>query len=553
MILMRYRRALLSGVFIVTEALAWFAVLAVIATMTEQAFLDGMVDRLQLAVNARQLPDLGRAESVLAQLREAQRHAAGPAWYVVVLAAGGGFSVMRLLRRLDIGGALGAVLLTATTLLGVNLLVHLSIGNWQVWDAAYITDIVSRPDSQVASRADLEAYVAQGAVRGPYGVVVALTFVGLFLTWFRFMLAARAPMRLEKMGRSFTASFMVILITLIVGRATGTQAAGWVAVPQFMLGMLGMAIANHERAVPTGDAQTRTSPWMTSVGGTLALLLASVGLIAMLAYLQIGSVLSVAGDWLLAVIQFLLVAIATPIAWVLERVFAWLLDGRTLPEGFMQMPNLAPPDVPADAEAEPEGIVPEWGRDTLKFFAIVGVMYGLYMVARILLNRRDSETEEVEEHRQVSSGGAGLGHLLGDLLSFRRRPDPDRWLERHAVYRLFADAVNASGERGLRILPTETPEEFGRAAVTYLDAEPVADVAVLFEDARYGRHYPAPERLREASSALDTWDRAHPPTEEMRERVRGTRPLDEGAEIAFRVALAKKGISLEDESTVRGD
>lgn len=551
---MRYRQALLSGVFIVTEALAWFAVIAVLAAMTERSFVDGLIDRLQMAASARQFTDPAAAELVLAQLREVQGQSAGPAWYIVVATALGGFALMRGVRRLDLGGPLGAIVLIAASLVGVNLLLHLSIGNLQFWDASYLAELLGRPDGQVASRVDLQAYVARGTVEGPFGGVVGLTFVGLFGTWFRFMLVARSPVRIEKVGRSFTASFLVILGSLVVAQVMGVSAAGWVAVPQFMLGMLGLAIANHERAVSVADAEGRATPWMTSVAGTLVLLLASVATIGALAYLQIGSLLSVIGDGLLMVIEFLLILILTPIAWVLERIFSWVMDGRTLPEGLLQMPNLvAPPEVPDELQGDSEGVIPQWARDTMKFFAIVGVFGILYWVGRYLLGRRDSEEEEVQERRQTSTGGAGVGRLLSDLLSFRRRGDPDRWLERHPVYRLFGDAVGASSERGLRMLPSETPGEFGRTAVAYLAATPVAEAAVLFDEARYGRHFPAEDRVRAVAASLATWDRANPPTEEMRERVRGLRPLDDGAEIALRISLAKKGISLEDQATIRGD
>jgi len=552
--LLRYRRPLLTGVFVTTEALAWFAVLAVLAGMTEQTFLDGLVDRLQAAVNSRQVADLGRAEVMVAELRAAQGQGAGPGWYIVIAAAFGGFLLMRLTRRLDMGGAIGAVVLVAATLLGVNLLVHLSMSNWQIWDASYITQVLSRPDAQVASRVDLDAFVASGQVRGPFGGVVGLTFVGLFATWFRFMLAARSPLRMEKIGRSFTASFMVILVTLIVARVTDTPGAGWVAVPQFGLGMLGLAVANHERAVPLSDGGERTSPWMTSVGGTLALLLGSAGLIGLLAYLQIGVVLSMLGDWFLVGLQFVIIVVVTPFAWVIERIMNWIFDGRIPELDIFRAPNLiAPPEVPEGTEMDGEGIAPQWMRDTLKFFGIVGASYGMYWIARLLLRRRDSEEEEIEEHRTTTSGGAGIGQLLGDLFALRRRRDPDRWLDRHPVYRLFASAVSVSSERGLPILPTETPQEFGESAMDYLGAEPVAEATRLFEQARYGRHYPEAEDVRQASTDLDAWDKAHPPTEEMRERVRGQRPRDEAREIALRIALAKKGISLEDEAMIRGD
>ena len=69
---MRYRQALLSGVFIVTEALAWFAVIAVLAAMTERSFVDGLIDRLR-----RLCADHAAASGAVQALRAAGAGAAG--------------------------------------------------------------------------------------------------------------------------------------------------------------------------------------------------------------------------------------------------------------------------------------------------------------------------------------------------------------------------------------------------------------------------------------------------------------------------------------------
>ncbi|MDA0815833.1 MAG: DUF4129 domain-containing protein [Chloroflexi bacterium] len=554
MSVLRYRRPMLEAIFIVTEALAWFSVIAVMVAILDRTFLDVLIDRLQMAITTRQLEDYVRATVVLGDLRSVRADLLGLSWLAVVGAAFGGFLLMRLTQQLALGPALGSLVLIAGTVLGVNLFLHLSLGNFEFWDTRYLADMVNRPGAQGASGVDLVDFVARGSVQRPYGNAIGLLLIGLTVVWFRFMVASRSPIRIERMGRSFTASFLTVIVMLLIARAVDVAAVGWVAVPQFLLGMLGLAVANHERAVPASEGEERATPWLTSVGGTLLLLLVSVSLVGMFTYLQAGAVLSVIGDVLLTVVRTAIIVVIAPFFWVFERVLSWIFDGRVLPEDFLRAPQmLGPLEVPEELRVDRDGIVHERVRDTLKFLTISGVVYAMYRVGRLLLGRRRPPPPAVEERRVSISGGAGMGHLLADLLTFRRGRRTDEWISRHSVYDLFARAVRVSRERGLQIRRSETPEEFGRVAVAYLNAGPIAESAQLFERARYGRHYATAEEVQRLSEAIGAWSEANPATEEIRERVRGLRPTDEGAEIAMRVALMKKGMDPTNEALFRGE
>jgi hypothetical protein len=550
---LRLRRPSLELIFVLTESIAWFIVIAVMATLVERAFLEGVAERIQGGLNAHQFANVPQAQGVLADLQAAAGRDAGPSIWVVVAAAGGGFLLMRLNQRLDFGPAVGSIVLVAATLVGVNLLLHVAMGNFRFWDASPLVDLINQPESQTPTGIDIHAFVANPDIRGPHGAALAVTFLGLLFTWFRFMIAGRATVDLDRMTRSFTVAFIVMLATLFIARLAEVDAASRWAVPQFALGMLGLAVGNHERAVPASEAEARTTPWMTSVGGTISLLLLAAGGIAMLAYLEFGQLLAAIGEVLLAIVEFVLVIIITPIYWIMERLFLLLLGGRDIAENLPRFPQLISPEE-AGVDPDEEGmVIPTWIWDSLKFFAGVFVLYVMYRVGRLLVGGRGRGGGAVEETRATSRGGAGVGRLLADLVTFRRRRDPDRWLGRHEVYRLFGRAVDVAHERGLRILPTETPEEFGTAARRHLGADPVLDAALMFERARYGRHFAPADEVRRASAVLAEWDQANPPTEEMRERVRGLRPLDEGEEVAFRIAMAKRGLRPEDEAIMRGE
>jgi hypothetical protein len=323
--------------------------------------------------------------------------------------------------------------------------------------------------------------------------------------------------------------------------------------------MLGLAIGNYERAVPAGDAEDRTTPWLTSVGGTLGLLAGAAGVMGLLAYLGFGSVLSTVGDILLAGLEFAVIVIVTPIYWIVSTAMTGIISLLTfLFGGPGSLPDiLAEPLTPSDVGLEDESgaplAVPAWVVNSIKFFAAVGAVYAMYWVGQRILAARQTDAQPVVEQRAKRTGGAGLGSLLADLMTFRRRPDGDRWMNTNEVYRLFARALGVTNERGLSMLPAETPKEFTESVIRHLGAPPVADAVRMFEQARFGRHQPSAEELNRASRALAQWDSSNPATEEIRERIRGHRPIDEVESIRMRIALAKKGLNPTDEGILRGE
>lgn len=550
--ILRYRRPALTGVYVITEGIAWFLVIAVIASVLETAFLDELANRLRTAITANELTQPAAAEAMLASIAEARGRNVGPSLFVVLAAAGGGFALLRLVRHLQLGPGAGSAVLLAATVLGVNVLLHLAIGDLRVWDAGQLIALLEDPAGRSADLAALEAFVGRGDIDGPHANALGFTAIALGVTWVRFMLAARSPIGLDRVARSFTLSFTAVLLALFVAQVGDVAVSGRWAIPQFAAGLLALAIANHERAVPAGEGERRTSPWVTSVTSTLGLLIGAAGVLALLAYLQVGVVISAVGDILLVLVEFALFLIIAPLYWFLERLLSFLLG----PEGLEgRLPQIREPLTGEDLTAELEsgaGLgLPAWLGDAVAFLAGVFLLWVAYRLGRRLIGRRARTDEEYEEVRGAAPGGAGIGRLLGDIVRLGRRPNRDGWFARHAAYRLFGRALRSAHERGLAMLPAETPAEFGAAAVSHLSAQPVADAARLFERARYGRHFPTEEELRGVGAALDRWEREHPATEELRERVRGVRPAPDYDEIGLRLALARKGIRVEEQRVIQ--
>ncbi|MCK9486120.1 MAG: DUF4129 domain-containing protein [Dehalococcoidia bacterium] len=541
-VVVRWRRKALEGTFILAEGIAWFMVIALMATSVERAFLHDVEMRIRSAVSTSQVTNPVEALLVADRVAGHAAASAGPSLLLVVVAAVGGFALMRLVQRVDFGAALGSVILVAGTILGVNLLIHGSMGHLQFWDSSGLVEFINNPDAFTADGVDLAGFIADPELDRPHGSAIAVTSLGLMAVWFRFMLAARGSITLDRMARSFTLSFIVVVFVIFVARATGYTAPARWAVPQFAIGMLGLAIGNHERAVPTDQAAHRASPWLTSVGGTIGLLLLSGGLLGMFAYLNAGAVLGALADAVFVVVRVVLVVVLTPIAWGIEKVFAWFFNGRTIQEMFPALPNLAleaPPDA-AEEATDDVTVIPPFIVNSLKFFAVALTLYVMYLVGRLLVSRRATTTEAVEETRSTSGGGAGIGQLLADLVRFGRKPDPDAWMDRHPAYALYGRTVHEATERGLPPMPAETPTEFARAARRHLDAESFVPIAEMFERARFGRHFPPDDAMRQAARDLQAWEREHPATDELRESIRGARPMDEADELDLRITLAKR-------------
>ena len=65
MSLLHYRRTILEAIYIAAEAIAWFIVLAVLATMVERSFYSSLAERIQLGLGVGDFGDTGAAEVVL--------------------------------------------------------------------------------------------------------------------------------------------------------------------------------------------------------------------------------------------------------------------------------------------------------------------------------------------------------------------------------------------------------------------------------------------------------------------------------------------------------
>jgi hypothetical protein len=248
--------------------------------------------------------------------------------------------------------------------------------------------------------------------------------------------------------------------------------------------------------------------------------LAAVALVfSLLAALNAGAVLGLIGDGVLRVISFVLIIVLTPIFWVVERLLGGLLGAADF--SFLERALDNARAIDPNTEREPgQWELPTWIREGLRILALGLAVGGVWFLARLIFRRLDRGDEEGYAEQRESASGLGLGGLLRQILpsSAPREAFDGRWLERHAVYRLYARVVGDATERQFAPRAGETPLEFAAVANRVLEAPPFVPIAAEFDRARYGGHFPSAEELEPLTSALMAWEAGSPVTDEIRAR-----------------------------------
>jgi hypothetical protein len=545
----RWQRSSLDFLFVAVEAIPWYLAITLVATIGERGFLRQLAREIEFAAGTDQLVDPDRAVAVAAQLRQAAESAtSGAPFWIVLLAAFGGFWLIRALLSLRLGGGVGAIALVLASVLGLNVVLHLAFAeNLLIWDNGGLANFIDDPQAYVASGADLQAVVDRGGVVIGSGTALAVTFMGMVAVWLRFMAAGRRPVAFERVLRSFGIGFAVVLGVLVFARVNEIGQLAIYSLPFFAGGLLALAVANSERAALPTDDGARVVPWSASVGATMTVLIAVASIFGLLAALDVVRVLEAAGSVLGVVVEWLLIIILTPVFWVLVPLMDLLLPDRlysALQE--LQFPeNLVEPE-PGEQSEDEDFLFPRWPLDVAKVLIFVALVWASYRIGRMLLARRSGDGDGEYDEFRTTVAGAGLGGLLRNLLGRRPGGGAGAWLRRHPLYRLYGRSVTDAEDRGFERRPAETPLEYAAAAAPILEAPVFAEIAAAFDEARYGRRYPDAARVAAWSAELTRWESEHPESDEMRgalERLRPPRtprPPDPAAEFAERVRRGRE-------------
>lgn len=535
-----WRTDLLDALYVAVESVTWFMLLRVITTLSERTFLTSLAERVKAERNTNDLFDVATVDRALAAIDVAQRATHGPAWPLVALTAFGGFYLIRGMTRMGMDGAGGALVLLFATVLGLNVLAHLVIaGDLRLWDTSSVAGFIVEPETYFSGRLSIQRFVESPDLVGPHGAAISVTMIGLSIIWFRFVMAGRQMVTVERMMRSYGGGFAFALIAM-VGAALGNVhgLAPWV-IMQFVGGVLALAVANHVRATAPTEGPMRPGPWLVAVGGTIGMLLAMAALLGLSVLLHVEVLLAAVGGFALRVIEIVLIIIITPIYLVMDFLLRLLL-----PRGVTGIfDNLARVGANFDQLREQQergnGGFPDWIANGAKFLAAWLSVWALYKIARALMARRSQGEGPVVEVRGDASSSGGLGSFLRDLLPRGRRRGPDGWERRHPTYMLWHRVEVDGDDRGFSRLSGETAMEFADRA-EHLMAAPFPAVAGVFDRLRYGRHQPTAQALTDLDVSLTAWEVATPATDELRERLAGAIPLPEAKDFALRIESAKR-------------
>ena len=514
--------------FILTEAVCWFIVIRVAASSAQHGALTELLAEIEGGAGGP--PDDLRVHAAIQALRDGiDGIAAGPSVLIVVVAAFAAFFVSRTITQLRLPRPAAALLGIVSSVVVINALLHVAIaGDLLIWDSSGLARFIDNPQTPLfAGRGDAEAFVANPDVSSVPGASLAMVVFAMFALWGRFLFVGRGTIQFDRALRSFTVGFPIVMIAVLVSQISGV-AAGIFALPYFVLAMLTLAVANGERSAEPDAPLSRAAPWAVSALVTLGLLAAVAMLFGLVAALEVERVLTPVGTIILRFISWVVVIVLTPMAWVIDLVFSRLFANMDL-----DLSGRVGADVPSVQPGDDEDQTFKWpswisAGFRLAMFTLMGL--ALYQVARYLFFRRADPDQErgYAEERGSATATTGFASLLRNLVPGRRqRPDVPAWLDRHAVYRLFARAVNGAEDRGFRRRPGETPLEFAVAAERVLDASLFPGIAAEFDRARYGRHYATDEELQPLDRALGEWERAHPATDELRRAVSREAPDDD--------------------------
>ena len=539
------RQTAVDVFFITAEAIAWYIMLRVGATAMEQSYLTQVEDRVRQISSATELANSSRATEVLTLIQGAFRTEYGPSLLIVLATAFGAFYLMRGLLVAGFDGVVGAVVLLAASVIGLNVLLHVAlVGDARVWDPSGIADLFG--GSRASLNGDVSAFLQRPDVVRAQGSTVGFEFIALIVLWARFIVAARSRVTFDRVLRSFTAGFAFTIVGLALAAIEGVRTAALFAVPQFIIGMLGLAVANNARTVAPADGARRVGPWIASVGGTIAMLLSVALLLGALAFLNIGVLLTAVGDVAWAAITTVLMAIITPIFWIIEHTLRLFLSDGAI--ALPMLPNVdmtPPPDLREQAAraAERAGGVPLWMQNGLRFAAVAAISWVIYRLALLIMRRRGRRDLDVDESRSHAASSTGLAGMLRGMMARVRGTADDAWLRRQSIYRLYARAAAAAEERGFHYRLGETPIEFTMRADRAMSAPAFPPIGVAFDRVRYGRHAADEGQVRSLAAAFALWETATPPTEELRQRLAGSEPLTATQEFMLSWSARRRAIA----------
>ncbi|MFN8556332.1 MAG: hypothetical protein U0531_02920 [Dehalococcoidia bacterium] len=335
----------------------------------------------------------------------------GPSFAIVLAAMAGGFGLVRLLQRFELSVRAQVATGAALSVIGLMVLINLQYEPaHNPLSLAWLLELAGDPQ-----------WFGAGRWAAAWGVAV------LIVAWFRGVYAAQRQLTYTEALASYTAGLILLVVLLIFGQASSAaRAIDLAALPYFMLGLLTLSLINLSRAeFQQGDLLR--GPWLVTLLGTVGLLALISGIIGLFPLGLLNTVLAPVGDLVLRILDFIILIIALPVAYIVSWALQALTGGRPLQ--WPELNNIASDGMERLQEAADHGGPPQLIAFLVKsvflllLFAAVGAV--LWRVFR-RVRRPLPVTDETRESIAAEGGlGQDLGALLGGLFGRFRRPTHD--------------------------------------------------------------------------------------------------------------------------------
>jgi len=381
------------------------------------------------------------------------------------------YGLPRVLGDLGLAGRKATIAIAAASYVAIygSLRIEFS-GDLAIWDWSWMADFVR--DAEATTRAS-----------GP-AVMGGMLILAL---WARSSWRSAEGVDIETITRTIGIPFAVV--TTIVVFAAATDRAGEVAraaVAFYAVAVVGLALSQSALSGATIGTLRAGSVTLTLLAGTA--IATGIGVVVFSVVFgilgdQFGSLISDA-------INVVLLAIFTPIAWVLEKIMSFLLGGeRTLPA--LQLPEQAGPaqNDGSTADEPASRTVIAFGR---MLILLVTVAVGVALVAFFTRLRAAGRAARPDAPAASAAGSLGADLAAGLRSLFSRSPRPPIPPPSTPAIQLYRDVLSRAERSGRPRSAGETAEEYA-PALQGLFRTPVTDeITYAFEQARYAGREPDP-------------------------------------------------------------
>ncbi len=388
---------------------------------------------------------------------------------VLVLAA---FAVPRLLEYWEVAPARAYAVNGAVMFVAVYGAIRIEFaGDIAIWDFGwainFARDVGDMPDQAGAA------------------FVGSLLLIG---AWIRGAWRAAGEFELETVPRQLAAPFIVVITVAVMGAWTDRLGIiGLGAVAFFAVAIISLAFAQSALSGATiGNLRS---------GGVTGVLLAATALATLGCVIVFGIVFGMLGrqfgSLAESALYWVLYITLTPLAWLFQLLFGWLLGNVDLSQA------LDPPSAFVDADEAGErnatergdGFVAVW-RALLLIMAVATIGAIATVILRLYRRGRSRAPEA-----PASSSAGGLGEDLRNL--FRRTRQPQARPPAEGVIALYRQVLDEGERSGRPRESAETPAEYAPALHGLFHTAVTDEITTAFIEARYAGRDTDPARIEE--------------------------------------------------------